>query len=749
MSKGFAQTPHPLLPMVDARRVLAVAEKTGKPPETVFAELVTAREQAIRNEQENPYEYAMEPPMWNLIRAMMGRTLRMTLELKDAMARLCLDLEGIAEGLRAAVGMSHPATTVLALGGNRSGKTTLEMRLFMETLREQAKAIAWAFHSNIEQSRTYHQALAFGLLPAHLRSRDLKTKREYIAYKVKQGFAEESFVLPNLARGVFKSYEMDRSRAIEGGNIEFAAADELVPSDWIETLELRAAEKNGRIMVGFTPLEGYSDTVRMFLDGATWTRTCAGRAVPRDGGDPDIAGDLRLTDEEYAAYSAWVENPKKAPFPKVFTRWTDVYGWIGTPPDKPTKETVEETRPQGAAAKTARKWMTVPIVAKSADPEERRMVVWFHSRENPWGNPLGVWKLIARMSAEDRCRRFYGLASKSYAVVAAKFNRGVHVLPEGAMPKEGTDYLLIDPCGSRNWAMAWVRCTRDGIYFVEEWPSQIYEVPGYGVLGAWAVPDGKKKDGRPGPAQKTLGWGVLSYKAEVARVEGWKCWKEGWTNEEVKGWERGGNGEGEESSHRGTEDTEKRGREEGGSHRGTESTEKRGREEGGSHRGTESTEKRGEEESSHRGTDSTEKRGRRLRVWREYVDARYAATPTQGDVGLRTLLDELHDVGWWVEAATTTAAVDGRQAITEGTGLINTALDYDQNRPLGFDNRPRLYFSDRCKNLIYAMENHTGEDGQKGATKDFFDLIRMALLVECCYVGEEDKGLTCIGGGSY
>ena len=131
------------------------------------------------------------------------------------------------------------------------------------------------------------------------------------------------------------------------------------------------------------------------------------------------------------------------------------------------------------------------------------------------------------------------------------------------------------------------------------------------------------------------------------------------------------------------------------------------------------------------------------------MDARYAATPTQGDVGLRTLLDELHDVGWWVEAATTTAAVDGRQAITEGTGLINTALDYDQNRPLGFDNRPRLYFSDRCKNLIYAMENHTGEDGQKGATKDFFDLIRMALLVECCYVGEEDKGLTCIGGGSY
>jgi hypothetical protein len=136
-------------------------------------------------------------------------------------------------------------------------------------------------------------------------------------------------------------------------------------------------------------------------------------------------------------------------------------------------------------------------------------------------------------------------------------------------------------------------------------------------------------------------------------------------------------------------------------------------------------------------------------VFREFVDARYAAIPSQGETGLRTLLDELHEAGWWVEAASTTGAVDGRNAITEGTMLVNGELDYDASRPVGLMNRPKMFFSDRCKNLIYAMENHTGEDGQKGATKDFFDLVRMALLTTVPYVGDGDGGVRCIGGGSY
>jgi hypothetical protein len=297
----------------------------------------------------------------------------------------------------------------------------------------------------------------------------------------------------------------------------------------VATLELRLAEKNGHMVVGFTPLEGYSETVRMFLDGARWVRTTEARLLPLDGKDPDVAGQLGLTDEELAAYEAWVNNPKKAPYPQVFCRTTDVYGWV---------ERRAESREHGAGGGERRRFRRVPVVAKAVDADERRVVVWIHSQENAFGNPLSVWKTIAHMDEENKARRFYGLATKSYSTLAAKFNRAVHVLPDDAMPKDGTDYLVIDPAGARNWAMAWVRATRDGLYWIEEWPSQVNEVPELGVLGAWAVPDGKRKDGRPGPAQKGIGWGILAYKREVARIEGWACYRAEDGLEAVRAWKR-------------------------------------------------------------------------------------------------------------------------------------------------------------------------------------------------------------------
>jgi hypothetical protein len=687
------QTEHPLIPKVGIGAVRRWAEEKKCTAEQALATLVNMRETALAAEKNEPYEFMMEPPIWNLVRALLGMRLRKTNDLKRAMERTGLDEEGMAEALRQACEMTHPAMTVLLLGGNRCGKTTLEMRLFMETLREQERAIAWAFHSNADQSQTFHQPLCHAMLQKHLRERDWKTKDTYVAFKHKGGFSEGSFVLPNLSRGVFKSYEMDRNRAIEGGNILYAACDELVPSDWVATLELRLAEKNGHMVVGFTPLEGYSETVRMFLDGARWVRTTEARLLPLDGKDPDVAGQLGLTDEELAAYEAWVNNPKKAPYPQVFCRTTDVYGWV---------ERRAESREHGAGGGERRRFRRVPVVAKAVDADERRVVVWIHSQENAFGNPLSVWKTIAHMDEENKARRFYGLATKSYSTLAAKFNRAVHVLPDDAMPKDGTDYLVIDPAGARNWAMAWVRATRDGLYWIEEWPSQVNEVPELGVLGAWAVPDGKRKDGRPGPAQKGIGWGILAYKREVARIEGWACYRAEDGLEAVRAWKR------EQRAEDGGRRAEDGGR----------------RTEGG-------------------------ERGRRIRVFREFVDARYAAIPSQGETGLRTLLDELHEANWLIEAASTSGAVDGRNAISEGTQLVNGALDYDTSQPVGFGNRPGMFFSDRCKNLIYAMENHTGEDGQKGATKDFFDLVRLALLTTVPYVGDGEAGVRCVGGGSY
>ena len=65
----------------------------------------------------------------------------------------------------------------------------------------------------------------------------------------------------------------------------------------------------------------------------------------------------------------------------------------------------------------------------------------------------------------------------------------------------------------------------------------------------------------------------------------------------------------------------------------------------------------------------------------------------------------------------------------EGIQAINNLLRYDpaQRLVIGF-NYPRLMVSSRCQNLIWAMRNYTGHDGQKAACGDFIDVLRYGAL---------------------
>jgi hypothetical protein len=71
-------------------------------------------------------------------------------------------------------------------------------------------------------------------------------------------------------------------------------------------------------------------------------------------------------------------------------------------------------------------------------------------------------------------------------------------------------------------------------------------------------------------------------------------------------------------------------------------------------------------------------------------------------------------------------SADGR-SIDEGVDLINNALAYDPDRPVGTGNEPRLFISNACSNLIYSLKEWTGADGNKGACKDPLDCLRYAL----------------------
>ena len=65
--------------------------------------------------------------------------------------------------------------------------------------------------------------------------------------------------------------------------------------------------------------------------------------------------------------------------------------------------------------------------------------------------------------------------------------------------------------------------------------------------------------------------------------------------------------------------------------------------------------------------------------------------------------------------------------IAERVAMVNSLLDYDENDQGEIVNPPRLYISERCKNLIFAVEYWTGADGQKGATKDPVDCLAYAV----------------------
>lgn len=61
----------------------------------------------------------------------------------------------------------------------------------------------------------------------------------------------------------------------------------------------------------------------------------------------------------------------------------------------------------------------------------------------------------------------------------------------------------------------------------------------------------------------------------------------------------------------------------------------------------------------------------------------------------------------------------------DGLELIKADLYVDREKPLDpIRNFPRLFVSDRCQNLIWAMQNYTARDGNKGACRDPIDCLR-------------------------
>jgi hypothetical protein len=125
-----------------------------------------------------------------------------------------------------------------------------------------------------------------------------------------------------------------------------------------------------------------------------------------------------------------------------------------------------------------------------------------------------------------------------------------------------------------------------------------------------------------------------------------------------------------------------------------------------------------------------------------YIDSRYGGAATLDRERATTLIEQMTETGLDFYGMVSESRILG---VKDGSiDIINSALYYDAETELGkFSsalgriNEPQLQIVESCPNTIYSLSVWSGKDGQKGATKDFIDVLRGCFLSSVNYVGRD------------
>lgn len=321
-------------------------------------------------------------------------------------------------------------------------------------------------------------------------------------------------------------------------------------------------------------------------------------------------------------------------------------------------------------------------------------VIYFHSDLNPFGKHFSqIKKLCEGQPSEFVEKRAYGYARdvgwRAFPLFGAQ-----NVIKRENLPAVGTNFMFTDPAGARNWATMWIRVTPGAepcYYIYRDWPS-------CQVFGEWAITSSNpgKFDGDAGPAQNTLGYGVGPYR-EMFRQE--ESWMPGLLAEVDPYRQR------------------------------LSST---------------------VQASNHKQTANTKLQEV---ICERYIDSRAASNPHITEKGGTCIADEFATPGRDARSREITCEpmvflpASGEKS-TNGLTAINDLLFWDPKKPLcAIANAPRLFVAEDCKQVLFALSNWTGLDGEKGASKDFVDLIRYMALARLHH--REPGIMKTRGGGSY
>ena len=129
-------------------------------------------------------------------------------------------------------------------------------------------------------------------------------------------------------------------------------------------------------------------------------------------------------------------------------------------------------------------------------------------------------------------------------------------------------------------------------------------------------------------------------------------------------------------------------------------------------------------------------------IFERLIDPRLGAAKYQTQDGASSIIEDLADNGLTFIPAPGVDIEDGLQA-------LQSKMAYNRKFPIDSVNRPHFYISERCQNIISALQEYTAEGGQDEAWKDPIDVIRYLAVSPACYISEDTMRTTKTNRGGY
>jgi phage terminase large subunit-like protein len=425
--------PHPVLPLPTRQAVQAWLQQ-GDAGRLHLENLLRERAEKINLERLDPLRHSFEPETYAKVRELLGTY-----------------------------------DEVLLNGANREGKTHCAGKLSVEHLVDapnRSERTAAFLHSSDRTSIDQQQPVIFQFLPPNLRDLALRGVQlkagTYLKYSRAGGFANDKFILPNGAMGLFFNYKQDVG-VMEGYKLSWVWFDELVPLAFLDALTYRLGQGERLIIViTFTPVRGYTPVVARYIAGAKILETRPATLLPPN--QVHVKG----CPPGHMPYVMQSRRPRSA---VMFFHWGQ--------------------NPFGASREVQKK---------------------LEGAKGP------VIKIRAYGYAEKlTANAFPKFSEKVHVISSKRFWDDIY-------PKGGTWYLGSDPRPSRNWFFKWYFVTPMGwTIVVREWPDFArygeWAIP---PADSNDAEESRKNDWRPGPAQRIeAGRGFAAYKSLLLEQEGW------------------------------------------------------------------------------------------------------------------------------------------------------------------------------------------------------------------------------------